>query len=332
MNHFLNPKMFQKHKITEKTIIFATYNTETSKEMKHIKLLTCILFTFATFNSGAQTARIYTSADGLANSHIHDIFQDSKGFIWFATENGLSRFDGIKFNNATFDRSRTNSIASNTVRTVFEDCMGTFWVGTSAGLQIFDTEHSSFTKINLEDWSVPDSDQHITAVLEIMHNGARKIIAATSGHGIYIIGADNYKTDLESQSLLNNALPSKFISKIFLDSRNRLWITTGTGGISVFEINGMSPVTDLWVYGMDKEAADMINSIIEDKSTGNIYLGTTNSGILVWEAETGRIRRSKGNTRTGFGVMSMLPNNLVTRYGDNTYLVGFENHGIRLFN
>ena len=300
--------------------------------MKHIKLLTCILLTFVTFNSGAQTARIYTSAEGLANSHIHDIFQDSKGFIWFATENGLSRFDGIKFNNATFDRSRTNSIASNTVRAVFEDCMGTFWVGTSAGLQIFDTEHSSFTKINLEDWSVPDSDQHITDVMEIMHNGARKIIAATSGHGIYIIGADNHKTDLESQSLINNALPSKFISKIFLDSRNRLWIATDTGGISVFEINGISPVTDLWTHGMDREAADMVNSIIEDKSTGNIYLGTTNSGILIWEAETGRIRRSKGNTRTGFGVMSMLPNNLVTRYGDNTYLVGLENHGIRLFN
>ena len=300
--------------------------------MKHFRLLTYLLLTLTTFNSGAQTARIYTSADGLANSHIHDIFQDSKGFIWFATENGLSRFDGIKFNNATYDRSRINSIASNTVRTVFEDCMGTFWVGTSAGLQIFDTEHSSFTKINLEDWSVPDSDQHITAVLEIIHNGTRKIVAATSGHGIYIVDAENHETDIESQNQINNALPSKFISKMFLDSRNRLWIATDTGGISVFEINGMSPVTALWAHGTYNEAADVINSIIEDKSTGNIYLGTTNSGILIWEAGTGKIRRSKGNTRTGFSVMSMLPNNLVTRYGDNTYLVGLENHGIRLFN
>ena len=143
----------------------------------------------------AQTARVYTAAEGLANSHIHDIFQDSKGFIWFSTENGLSRFDGIKFNTFNLDRSTSTSIASNTVRLVLEDSMGKLWVGTSAGLQIFDTEYSTFNKINLEDWSVPDSDQHITAAVEISLEGARKILAATSGHGIYVLDAETHDID-----------------------------------------------------------------------------------------------------------------------------------------
>lgn len=300
--------------------------------MKHLKLSICLLFTILSFGAGAQTARIYTSADGLANSHIHDIFQDSKGFIWFSTENGLSRFDGIKFTNVTFDRSRTTSIASNTVRTVFEDSMGTFWVGTSAGLQIFDTEHSRFRKVNLEDWSVPDSDQHITSVLEIIHNGERKIAASTSGHGIYILNADSQEIDHDTQNLINRMLPSKFVSDMFLDSRNRIWIMTDAGGINAVDLDTLKGIEGLWSTGMSKESSDIINCIIEDKTTGNLYMGSTGNGIMVWDAETGKIRRSRGNTKTGFSIMSMLPNNIVTRYGDNTYLVGFENHGIRLFN
>ena len=300
--------------------------------MKHLKVTIYLLLAILSLGAKAQTARIYTSADGLANSHIHDIFQDSKGFIWFATENGLSRFDGIKFNNATFQRSWTTSIASNTVRTVFEDCMGTFWVGTSAGLQIFDREHSRFQKINLEDWSVPDSDQHITVVLEIIHNGERKIAAATSGHGIYILNADSHEIDHDTQNVINRMLPSKFVSGMFKDSRNRLWTATDNGGISVMDLGTMTEHEDIWSSGMSKETSDIINSFIEDSVTGNIYLGTANSGILVWDAETGRIRRTKENTRTGFSIMSMLKNNIVTRYGDNTYLVGFENNGIKLFN
>ena len=92
--------------------------------MKHLRLLAVTILIFASITAGAQRARIYTSTQGLANSHIHDIYQDSKGFIWISTENGLSKFDGIKFSTLRHDRSRQSSIASNTVRTVFEDSRG----------------------------------------------------------------------------------------------------------------------------------------------------------------------------------------------------------------
>ena len=300
--------------------------------MKHFRLLTCIASLMIASGIYAQTARVYTAAEGLANSHIHDIFQDSKGFIWFSTENGLSRFDGIKFNTFNLDRSTSTSIASNTVRLVLEDSMGKLWVGTSAGLQTFDTEYSTFNKINLEDWSVPDSDQHITAAVEISLEGARKILAATSGHGIYVLDAETHDIDHDTQNIITRMLPSKYVSRLFKDSRNRLWITTEAGGVDVVDLNGMTEVSDIWSSGMTRESSDMIHAITEDGTTGNIYLGTSNHGILVWDSGTGRIRRSKGETETGFSVMSLLRNNIVTRYGDNTWLVGFENHGIRLFN
>ena len=159
--------------------------------MKHFSLITAIILILSSISANGQTARLYSSSDGLANSHIYDIFQDSKGFIWISTENGLSRFDGIKFFNTSFDRTRSNSIASNTVRTVLEDSTGRFWVGTASGLQTFDTDYNTYHKINLEDWSVPDSDQHITMLMELVLEGERKILASSSGHGIYILNIDD---------------------------------------------------------------------------------------------------------------------------------------------
>ena len=147
--------------------------------MIHPRFLITVIALSISLTSQAQMARLYTSESGLANSHTHDIFQDSKGFIWISTENGLSRFDGVKFTTFNYDRNNPNSLASNVTCTVFEDSNGTYWVGTSAGLQIFDTDYNSFTKINLEDWSVPKSDQHIMSITEITHGESRKIAVGT---------------------------------------------------------------------------------------------------------------------------------------------------------
>lgn len=299
--------------------------------MKHLRVLTVTLLIFAAITTSAQRARIYTSADGLANSHVHDIIQDSKGFIWISTENGLSKFDGMKFSTLRLDRSKPNSIASNTVRTVFEDSRGILWVGTSAGLQTFDTQYNSFSKINLEDWSVPDSDQHILSVMELSYKGSKKIIATSSGHGIYILDADSHKIDHDIQDAINRLLPSKFVSGIFKDSKNRLWAAIDNGGLTVIDTKSLTSVSDIWDKGLVKESQDLINSFTEDTSTGNIYLGTMNSGVLVWDAKIGKIRSSKGSKGEKFSIMSMIPNNIVPRYGDNTYLLGLENNGIKLY-
>jgi ligand-binding sensor domain-containing protein len=56
---------------------------------------------FAVFAIEAEQLPVvsFTTADGLAHNHIKNIRQDSRGFLWFATDEGLSRFDGYKFYN-----------------------------------------------------------------------------------------------------------------------------------------------------------------------------------------------------------------------------------------
>ena len=93
--------------------------------MKHLKLILTLLLLAGTTSIYGQMARLYTSGSGLPNSRINDIYQDSRGFIWVSTENGLSRFDGMDFTTFHFDRNNSNSIASDLVTTVFEDSFGT---------------------------------------------------------------------------------------------------------------------------------------------------------------------------------------------------------------
>ncbi len=275
-----------------------------------------------------QMARMYTSGNGLPNSQINNIYQDSDGFIWIATENGLARFDGMDFSTFRCNRNVANSIASNLVLTMYEDSHGTYWVGTSAGLQIFDEEYNSFSRIDLEDSEVPSSNQHIADIIQVSLSGKDKILAATSGHGIYIIGPDDHKADTVLQNRMNSTLPSQFIRKMFADSRDRLWIGAEDGGISVIDLKTGDDITPRLPGGNDNI---IITSFAEEIKSGNIILGSAGQGILIYDNESDIIRTAGDISARTCRVESLLKNNIAPQYGDGTFLVGVENNGLKLF-
>lgn len=67
--------------------------------------------------------RHYTAEDGLPSSEVYHVFQDSKGYIWFATDNGVSRYDGYEFHNFSED----DGLPDNTVFEIYEDYKGRIW-------------------------------------------------------------------------------------------------------------------------------------------------------------------------------------------------------------
>src|SRR3954464_5043093 len=77
----------------------------------------------------------YTVANGLGSSSINHVFQDSKGYIWFATQGGgASRFNGKEFQNFT----RADGLISNDVTYITEDKLSHIWMGTAEGASVFD--------------------------------------------------------------------------------------------------------------------------------------------------------------------------------------------------
>ena len=77
---------------------------------------------------------VWLTENGLPQNTVHAIAQTSDGYIWIGTEEGLARFDGVKF--TVFDKQNTPEIKSNYIRSLLADRQGALWIGTAQGLYL----------------------------------------------------------------------------------------------------------------------------------------------------------------------------------------------------
>src|SRR5579871_5576736 len=83
--------------------------------------------------------------DGLSNNEVLNVIQDHDGYLWFATGDGINRYDGYTFKTFRHDPSDPGSLSENFVRALYEDPKGRLWVGTfSSGLNLYDPNTGSF--------------------------------------------------------------------------------------------------------------------------------------------------------------------------------------------
>lgn len=101
-----------------------------------INILFIILFFLVQYaHSAVEISSIKLSvADGLSNNTVRCMYQDSKGFIWLGTLNGLNRYDGISFKTYLPSKDNSLSLPDHRVRALFEDQHGFLWIRTSADL------------------------------------------------------------------------------------------------------------------------------------------------------------------------------------------------------
>src|SRR5687768_4523462 len=83
---------------------------------------------------------------GLSNSTIECIFQDSRGFIWFGTRDGLNRYDGYSMTVYKHIPSDTTSISDNFIRHITEDRNHNLWIATNNGLNCLGIARNTFTR------------------------------------------------------------------------------------------------------------------------------------------------------------------------------------------
>ena len=94
-----------------------------------------------------------TTIDGLSNDRINSILQDRRGFMWFATEDGLNRYDGNTFVVYKNNPADPNTLSANFIQGLIEDGHGYLWIGTwGGGLDKLDprTEHFTHYRYNAD--------------------------------------------------------------------------------------------------------------------------------------------------------------------------------------
>ena len=110
-----------------------------------------IYLIFSSANIHAEPAFQFHTLDkqhGLASSVVYDIVQDQEGFMWFATEDGLQKYDGFEFVNYRHSRNNNSTLSSNIVRTLMIDRRGRLWVGTDNGLDLYRKKSDDFIRMS----------------------------------------------------------------------------------------------------------------------------------------------------------------------------------------
>ena len=275
--------------------------------------------------ANAQLARFYTTENSLPNSKVNHIYQDSRGFVWISTENGLARFDGRDFLNFRYRRDKADALASDLVLSVFEDSRGTLWTGTSMGLQIFDPDSRSFRPVDLQDPANPGSTQHISSILEVKTGtGNSELWVATSQHGIYIIDPATHSLKGSRRALLNRNLPSPFVYTLFQDSRGWVWLAGETGGLSVVDSQTMQN------QGITLDPQTFIRDFEEDPGSGNVLVATM-SGLYIYQAGDHSLTLSRDPEAKDCQAYSLLYSKTIQRVGEKVFLVGTEAGGLRVY-
>lgn len=109
-----------------------------------------------------------TIRDGLSQGMINYMMQDHFGFMWFATKDGLNRYDGYRFVVYHNDVTDPNSLSDNHIKSIYEDSKGRLWVGTATGgLELFDRDTEKFIHFKHSDTSNNTiSDNLVTHITE----------------------------------------------------------------------------------------------------------------------------------------------------------------------
>ena len=220
----------------------------------------------------AQTGKFYSTDKELSNSLINAVYQDRKGFIWIATENGLNKFDGTRFSIYRHNATDSTSLKNNYVRTLFEDSRGNFWIGCINGLQRYDRATDSFHELFI---SRKDGrkNPHITSIIE-RRNGDLWI--ATSGQGAISLKKNSNPASFHIETELTDQIGSNYLNVIFEDSRQNLWIATEEKGLYRYSPESKELKSYKAPYHI---AGDDVSAICED-AHGQIFVGTLTKGLF----------------------------------------------------
>ncbi len=173
----------------------------TRKRHYTVSLLTVLVLLLGTCIAFAQesqfTFKTYTTKDGLAHNYTKKVVQDKNGFIWIATLHGLSRFDGLHFNNYHFYKDSRYGLANeNCNDLIYDSMLHRLFVCHEKGIQYLNLSNYLFTTVPL-----PDSLQ---LVYSIYYSATEQSLYFTCSRGFYNYNLLSKKLTCIKSIVLNN--------------------------------------------------------------------------------------------------------------------------------
>jgi signal transduction histidine kinase/ligand-binding sensor domain-containing protein/DNA-binding response OmpR family regulator len=277
-------------------------------------------------NKSLQFEHINTQ-DGLSQVDVSCIIQDSRGFMWIGTGNGLNRYDGYKFITYRNEPDNKSSLSNNVINDIKEDSKGNIWVATKEGLNKFERASGRFKRYlhNVNKLSLSDN-----VVNRIALDRFDNLWVATQNGGLDFLNikantfTHHVHSDVDSSSLSNNN-----VHTVIIDSQKNIWVGTASGGLNLYQpkthkflkFNHISP-------DKKRRLSDNIICIFEDKR-GKLYLGTESEGVFEFDFKNQSFRNFKNVDKFG-NSNSINTVNSINKDDNENLWIGAEHGGLSL--
>lgn len=282
---------------------------------------------------------------GLSQSSVYSILQDSVGLMWFGTEDGLNKYDGYEFTIFKHDPEDANSLSSNTILDLYEDRKGWLWIGTIDGLNRYDRKNNLWeffpldrVRTIVEDHAgvlwvgsnaglfkfeegenkglVRENSESTFALFE--DNGGNLWVGTDRG----LIGLDQEREKIfhfQHRSKDNSSLVNNLVRSIFEDSNRNLWIGTD-GGLDKFDREAEGFVH----FQHDENDSTSINhnivNVIFEDFSGELWIGTEGGGLERFDPSSNRFIHYQYNIDDPRGLASNFIQSIYQDFGGKMWI------------
>lgn len=262
-----------------------------------IFLISLVLFRPAQlFSQELKFTRI-TAEQGLSMGVVNCVLQDSKGFMWFGTQDGLNRYDGYSITVLKHNPLDSNSLSNNFIYSLYEDHQGILWVGTNGG---------GLDAIDLHTGKISHYVSKLDVPTSLSNNNVRCVYEDRDG--LIWAGTDEGLNCLDRKTgrfkrFLNDPNDPATISNngawcLNETADGTIWVGTYGGGL-----NAYNKKTGIFRHYADSslaanpdilESASRVRSIYQDKD-GVFWIGTYGAGVQIFDPRSGIFLKSLRN-------------------------------------
>ena len=255
----------------------------------------------------AQRCFMLSVRDGLSSNTINSVYQDKRGDIWIATENGLNRFDGLSIHIYKNDPDNPNSISHNTIRAFTEDARGRLLVAGQSGVQYYDPKTDSFSAIIETESGIP-------------YTGAFNYIMPYDDNSVWLSGNDLLTLDSGNANKpvlkeLRLPIPTRMIGMIQKDEDGTVWC--GRYGDDIYRLDpdgspkhySLENLTDAYV-------------IVSNSVDGVVYAADRNGNVCHFNPQTDQFQEDPSPGMEGIRITRIL------NTGDGRVLFCTDENGV----
>lgn len=230
-----------------------------------------LFLTLICLNTYAQpqsTIQHYSSDDGLSQNTVMSILQDKKGYIWFATWDGLNRFDGYGFTAYKTRPGDLVSLSNSRIDQIAEDYLGYIWALTyDRQVHRFNPQTGQFSLIT--DEKAPQKYfPTVFSRIEVLPNGIIWLLTPAEGAVRCIVNPD-HTLDLKVYCAESGMVESNVVNRVFADSKKNEWLLTDNG-LALVRIN--DPKSNVFFFESREARA----------SQGQAFYSACEVGAEVW--------------------------------------------------